>query len=260
MSISKIQMGIASALAVAGGAGYMLQAETNASLHREISAVHEQLQTVAALRAENQQLASAAAEIEALRQDDVELKQLEQRVAEIKQASAEAARLASIERARVAQTRARDRWKELQDALREKDQLAQAEVDRMNREGNKLVVEFKALSTQAKDETLTVEARTEAGAAAKAKMEEIKAKQLEVKTFIENTRRALAESPETQSCAVSNSITLRRREKPNSGARRSVVCSNNAPLNVRIDRPTHRRHRVASTLLRDPDFRSTPKT
>ncbi len=64
----------------------------------------------------------------------------------------------------------------------------------MNREGNALVEEFKALSSRAKDIALAPNVRSEAAAAASAKLEEIKAKQLEVRTFIENARRTITES------------------------------------------------------------------
>src|SRR5438094_603589 len=49
MSITKIQMGIASALAVAGATGFVVQAETNAGLRNEIAALQRQGQELAAL-------------------------------------------------------------------------------------------------------------------------------------------------------------------------------------------------------------------
>jgi hypothetical protein len=112
MGISKLQIGIVGAVMMAGAAGYVVQAGTNSGLRREIVSLQEQRPAVAALRAENQQLASAVAEIEALRRDDLELKQLEQRVADVK--------AANVEKARVAKVSPPDRWRELQDALREK--------------------------------------------------------------------------------------------------------------------------------------------
>ena len=188
MSITKLQIGIAGALAVAGTTGYLLQAETNAGLRREIAAAQEQQQSVAALRVENQKLTATAAEVEMLRRDDFELKQLEQRVVEIKKANEEKARVAT---AHVQQ----DRWKEFADRIRADDQKAQEEVNRMNQEGNKLVGEFKELSNQAG--LVTGEARVQADALVKAKLEEIKNKQSEVKAFVENTRKSLAQRIET---------------------------------------------------------------
>lgn len=186
MSISKLQIGIASALAVAGATGYVVQAETNASFRREIAAMREQPQVVATLRAENQSLAAAAAEVAVLRRDDAELKQLEQQAIEIKQANAESAR--------VAQVRVQNRRKVLEDEFRERDRRAQVEIERMNREGNALVNEYKKLSAQAA--ALTREARVQADAVVKAKLEEIQRKQREVQDFIKNVRQALSQSPE----------------------------------------------------------------
>lgn len=185
MGITKLQIGIAAAIAVAGATGYVVQAETNAGLQRQIAALQEQRPAVAALRAENQQRASAAAEVEMLRRDDVELRQLEQRVVDIK--------AANVEKMRRANASALNRRKELEDEIREKDRLTQVEVDRMNREGNKLVEEYKALSSRAKDGTITAEERAQAEAGSKAKLDEIRAKQREVQDFITNTRRVLSD-------------------------------------------------------------------
>lgn len=175
LSISKIQAGIVSAIAVAGTMAYVVQGKTNAALRGEI----------AALREENRQRAATAAEIELLRRDDVELKQLAQSVAEVRKQNEDAVRLA--------QTRAvQDRRKELEKLLQEQDRLAQAEIDRMIREGNALVVEYNKHIRRAKD--LTGEARAQADAAAKAKFAEIQAKPREIKAFIEKARQVAASS------------------------------------------------------------------
>ena len=183
MGISKLQMVIASALAVTGAAGYVWQAETNAGLRREIASLATPSQNAAALRVENQQLTNAAAEVAMLRRDDVELKQLEQRVADVKQAN--------VEKARLAQARAQDQRTQFYDKIRADDARAQQEVDRINREGNVLVVEYKDLMTRTKGSALTPEARAEAEAAARAKLEAIKLKKEEIKVFVENTRSSL---------------------------------------------------------------------
>jgi RNA polymerase sigma factor (sigma-70 family) len=94
MSITKLQAVIAGAVAVAGTAGYVVQAETNAGLRRELATLQESQQAVATLRDENRRLASLAAEVEELRRDDAEYKRLAQRVTEAQKASAENARLA----------------------------------------------------------------------------------------------------------------------------------------------------------------------
>ena len=183
MSISKIQIGITSALAVAGATAYGLQGKTNAALRQEIVALQSQQQAVVALRTENRQLAGVAAEVELLRQDDTELKQLAQRATEIK--------AANVENARLAQVSTKNRANALSAQIRDQDLLAQAEVDRMNREGNKLVDEYKALIARAKDGALTADERAQVDAASKTKFTEIQAKQKEVQAFIEATRLAL---------------------------------------------------------------------
>lgn len=187
MSIGKIQAGIVSVIAVAGTTAYMVQGKTNTTLRAEIAALQGRPEAVAALREENRQLAATAAEVELLRHDDVELQQLAQSVAEVKKQNEDAARLA--------QTRAvQDRRKELEKWIQEQDRLAQVEIERMNKEGNALVVEYKELTLRAKD--LTGEARTQADAAAKTKIGEIQAKQREIKAFIEKARQTLASSAE----------------------------------------------------------------
>lgn len=188
MSMTKLQIAIVGALAVAGATGYVVQGETNAELRREIAVVREQEMAVTALRAENRQLASVAAEVETLRRDDGELKRIEQQVAEVKRANEEKARLA--------QARERDRERELGAWLDAQTRIAQVEIDRLNREGNELVEHFKKLAAQAEDTALAAEARAEADTAAKGKMEEIKAKQREVNTFKRASLRARMEAPQ----------------------------------------------------------------
>ncbi|MCX6953862.1 MAG: sigma-70 family RNA polymerase sigma factor [Verrucomicrobia bacterium] len=185
MSITKLQAGIVGVLALAGAAGYLLQAETNAGLRRDLAAAREQQQAMAALRMENQRLATVAAEVEMLRRDDAQLQQLAQRVAEIKRTNQEKARLA--------QARTQDRRKAFEDKLRADDQKAQEEIDRMNREANQLVKEFKALSEQAKDPALTPEARANAEAAAQASLATIKRRRDEIRVFSENVQRSLTQ-------------------------------------------------------------------
>ena len=114
MSISKIQIGVALALAVAGTAGYVLQGKTNAALREEIVALQSQQQAVAALRTENRQLAGVVAEVEILRRDDGELKQLAQRADEVKKANEEKARVALVRGQQ-------DRRKGLEDKIRADD-------------------------------------------------------------------------------------------------------------------------------------------
>ena len=195
MGMTKLQLGIAGAVGIAGAAGFVSQLQRNDELRRELVAFQGQQATLTALRAENAQLARVAAEVEMLRRDDVELKQLAQNVAEAQRASRENARQAQL---RAAQ----NRRQQLEANLREKDRLAQLEVDRLNREGNVLVGEYKKLVELAKDPSLTAEARVQADMAVKTKLAAIQAKQREVQDFIKETRQSLMqEAAELRSLA-----------------------------------------------------------
>ena len=195
MGMTKLQLGIAGAVGLAGAAGFVSQMQRNDALRRELAAFQQQPATITALRAENGQLARVAAEVEMLRRDDVELQQLAQSVAEAQRVSQENARQAQLHAAQ-------NRRRQLETNLREKDRLAQLEVDRLNREGNMLVGEYKELAKLAKEPSLTAEARVQADVVVKAKLATIQAKQREVQDFIKETRQSLMqEAAELRSLA-----------------------------------------------------------
>lgn len=73
------------------------------------------------------------------------------------------------------------------------DQKAQEEVEKMNKEGNGLVEEYKALNDQSNNPALSAEAKAKAQDAAQKKLESIQNKQREVQTFIQNTRNSLGQ-------------------------------------------------------------------
>ena len=73
------------------------------------------------------------------------------------------------------------------------DQKAQEEVEKMNKEGNSLVEEYKTLNDQSNNQALSAEAKNKAQDAAQKKLESIQAKQREVQTFIQNTRNTLGQ-------------------------------------------------------------------
>jgi len=73
------------------------------------------------------------------------------------------------------------------------DAKAQEEVDKMNKEGNALVEEYKSLNDQSNNPTLTTEAKGKAQAEAQKKLEAIQTKQREVQGFIQNTRNSLGQ-------------------------------------------------------------------
>ncbi|MBL9199098.1 MAG: sigma-70 family RNA polymerase sigma factor, partial [Opitutaceae bacterium] len=76
MSMSKLQVGITGALAVAGATGFALQNQENTALRREVASLRSEAAGLAMLRAENLQLARDSAEVADLRRDDAELKRL----------------------------------------------------------------------------------------------------------------------------------------------------------------------------------------
>ena len=73
------------------------------------------------------------------------------------------------------------------------DQKAQEEVEKMNKEGNALVEEYKTLNDQSNNPALSAEAKGKAQDSAQKKLEQIQAKQREVQTFIQNTRNSLGQ-------------------------------------------------------------------
>ena len=73
------------------------------------------------------------------------------------------------------------------------DAKAQEEVDKMNKEGNALVEEYKSINDQSNNPTLTSDAKGKAQAEAQKKLEAIQTKQREVQGFIQNTRNSLGQ-------------------------------------------------------------------
>ncbi len=76
MSMSKLQVGIAGALALAGATGFVIEARTTAALREEVAAMQQQNAAAESVRQENLQLARVVAETEALRADSAEYARL----------------------------------------------------------------------------------------------------------------------------------------------------------------------------------------
>lgn len=100
MSITKLQIGLAGALAVAGATGFVVQAESTAALQEEAAALRRENTAIVALQAENLQLARLAAEVTELRRDDAAFARLQE------EASGLRTRLQQIARAEEARQRA----------------------------------------------------------------------------------------------------------------------------------------------------------
>ncbi len=91
--------------------------------------------------------------------------------------------------------------------LQADDAKAQEEVDRMNKEGNGLVEEYKALNDKAGNPALTAEAKASAQNEAQKKLGSIQQKQQEVQTFIQNTRNSLQQRMQTYKALILEEIS-----------------------------------------------------
>lgn len=74
---------------------------------------------------------------------------------------------------------------------------AEQEVERMNKEGNALVEEYKNLQEQSTNAALTAEAKAKAQNDAAKKLDEIQAKQNEIRSFIQNSGQSLNQRLQT---------------------------------------------------------------
>lgn len=74
---------------------------------------------------------------------------------------------------------------------------AEEEVEKMNKEGNALVDEYKNLQEQSTNAALTADAKSKAQNDAQKKLEEIQAKQNEIRTFIQNSTQSLQQRLQT---------------------------------------------------------------
>ena len=77
------------------------------------------------------------------------------------------------------------------------DAKAQEEIEKMNKEGNALVEEYKALNDQSTNPALTAEAKSKAQNDAQRKLEAIQQKKNEIGTFVQNTRQSLQQRLQT---------------------------------------------------------------
>jgi outer membrane protein len=91
--------------------------------------------------------------------------------------------------------------------LQADDAKAQEEVDRMNKDGNVLVEEYKALNDKSGNPALTSEAKSAAQNEAAKKFQAIENKQREVQTFIQNTRQSLQQRMQTYKALILEEIS-----------------------------------------------------
>ena len=109
MSISKLQLGISGALATAGVAGLVLQAQSNAALREEVAALRRESAAMATARTENVALKRAAAEVAEMRGDGAHFERLNEEAAALKVRMAEVARAQAAVKAKSVDTSTWDR-------------------------------------------------------------------------------------------------------------------------------------------------------
>jgi RNA polymerase sigma factor (sigma-70 family) len=99
MSMTKLQLGLSSALAVAGATGFVIQADTNAELRGEVARLRQDSTAIVTLQRENDRLARSAIEVAEMRGDDAEFTRLQEEANALR---THLAQLARAEEARVA--------------------------------------------------------------------------------------------------------------------------------------------------------------
>jgi TonB family protein len=102
MSMTKLQLGLSSALAVAGATGFVTEANTNAKLREEAARLRTENAAITQLQAENLRLGRLAVEVEEMRRDDAEFLRLQREAGELK------TRLQQIARAEAARPAQKD--------------------------------------------------------------------------------------------------------------------------------------------------------
>lgn len=78
MSISKLQLGLSGALAIAGATGFVIQANTNSELRAEVARLSQETSSATTLQRDNDRLARTAAEVTEMRSDDAEFARLQE--------------------------------------------------------------------------------------------------------------------------------------------------------------------------------------
>ena len=84
MSMTKLQVGLSSALAVAGATGFVIQADTNADLREEVARLRQDGTRLVTLQNENDRLARSAADVADMKRDDAEFARLQEEAATLR--------------------------------------------------------------------------------------------------------------------------------------------------------------------------------
>src|SRR5688500_10923552 len=92
MSMTKVQLGLTSALAVAGATGLILEANSNANLRDEVARLRAENSAITVLESENLKLGRLAVEVEEMRRDDTEFARLQREAEALKTRLQELAR------------------------------------------------------------------------------------------------------------------------------------------------------------------------
>lgn len=215
MSMSKLQIGIVGALAVAGATGFVAQGRTNAAMREEIAVLQGQQTVIAALRAENHQLAGAAAEAETLRYgDDAELAKLSQDVARVQQAQqVQHARDDAAQQAQQAQRASDDAARAAKSAAAQ--QYLREQVDRLTGEAAKAVDAYKAFMDKVNEPSRRADMETPTPIAIQARFRDVQTALQALKALVQRARESGALSPGEEAAIQSRFAGLNESEATN---------------------------------------------
>lgn len=164
LTLGKFQLGLAATMVVGGGAMLAHQTKANDELRHEISTTRPEASALARFRSENLSLVARIAEAESLQREVADIASLERGVTEAGQALARRQAAATPRPA--------------------PNELLQAQIQRLNKEGNELVKNYKAISVRVNDSAVAPADRARAAEAAQQTLAAIKAKQTAIKELV----------------------------------------------------------------------------
>lgn len=193
MSLSTLHVGITAAVALAGASAYVVQSQTSANLRREIAILTPAQQQIAALQKENRRLEKLLAEATAKPAFAAPATPTSASTPVASPSNRSGAWSFSPSGGRPEGTLRLVNKSDFPSRIQEWDQIAQKTMEKMNREGNALVEDYKAPTARAAASGLSLEEKKRLEAKAQSQMDAIRAKQREIQTFVETTKTYLEE-------------------------------------------------------------------